>query len=164
MRNLVLLFTAVAILGFANYTIHEREQLLASGRTLLLELAPVDPRSLMQGDYMSLRFRIATEAFTPGKRKGLHDGTVVVAVDQRGVATFRRFGNSTQGSDELLLRYRIRNNQPKFATNAFFFQEKQGHYYNGARFGEFRVAANGEALLVALRGADLQPLGPEMKK
>ncbi|XOT97907.1 GDYXXLXY domain-containing protein, partial [Alcaligenes pakistanensis] len=29
------------------------------GQTVLLELAPVDPRSLMQGDYMSLNFALS---------------------------------------------------------------------------------------------------------
>lgn len=163
MRNLVLLISAIAILGVANYTIYEREKLLSSGRTVLLELAPVDPRSLMQGDYMALRFRLANEAFPTNAPQRLRDGTVVVAVDPRGVATFRRFGASVENGDEALLRYRVRNGLPRLATNAFFFQEKQGHFYNGARYGEFRVAANGEALLVALRGADLQPLGPKGK-
>jgi uncharacterized membrane-anchored protein len=51
--------------------------------------------------------------------------------------------------------------QPKFAANAFFFQEKQGKLYPQAKYGEFRVAPDGEALLVALRGADLQALGPK---
>jgi len=32
------------------------ERILSDGRVLLLELAPVDPRSLMQGDYMALQF------------------------------------------------------------------------------------------------------------
>jgi len=163
MRNLVLVLTAIAILLLANYSIYGREQILASGRPVLLELAPVDPRSLMQGDYLALRFRL-DEAFRAEKPKGLHDGTLVLALDPRGVATFRRFGTSVQGSDEVLLRYRIRNDKPKFASNAFFFQEKQGHLYDGARYGEFRVAADGEALLVALRGAELQLLGPAQIK
>lgn len=160
MRNLLLLLTGVLVLLLVNYTIWQREALLDSGRTLLLELAPVDPRSLMQGDYMALRFRLA-EAFPTEKIKEMADGRLVLGVDARDIGTFRRFAEETSGADEVLFRYRLRDGRPKFATNAFFFQEKQGNYYQQARYGEFKVSPAGEAILVALRGADLQRLGPK---
>ncbi|MCM2266069.1 MAG: GDYXXLXY domain-containing protein [Desulfuromonadales bacterium] len=161
MRNAALLITAAIVLVLVNVSIWQREALITSGRTVLLELAPVDPRSLMQGDYMALRFKVANEAFPQGNIKGLKDGRVVLAVDPRAVGTFRRFDDGTTAADEALLRYRIRNGQPKFATNAFFFQEKQGRFYQEAKYGEFRVSPDGEAILVALRGTDLQTLGPK---
>ncbi|MFX7329222.1 GDYXXLXY domain-containing protein, partial [Acinetobacter baumannii] len=34
----------------------QKEMLLKEGQLVLLPLAPVDPRSLMQGDYMALRY------------------------------------------------------------------------------------------------------------
>mgnify|MGYP001582572719 CR=1 FL=1 len=161
MRNIVLLLTAAAVLVLVNYNIWQKETLINSGRTLLLELAPVDPRSLMQGDYMALRFKLAIEAFPHDRIKALKDGRIVLVVDPNSVATFRRFADGRTDADEALLRYRIRNDQPKFASNAFFFQEKHGSYYQNAKYGEFKVSADGEALLVALRGADLQTLGPK---
>ncbi len=162
MRNVVLFMTAAIVLALVNYSIWQREELISSGRTLLLELAPVDPRSLMQGDYMALRFKLANEAFPHDKIKGQKDGRIVLAVDSgSNVATFRRFSDGRTDADEAILRYRIRNGQPKFATNAFFFQEKQGSFYQNAKYGEFKVSLDGEALLVALRGADLQTLGPK---
>ena len=45
--------------------IWQREQLLGSGRVVILELAPVDPRSLMQGDYMALTFAAGADARGP---------------------------------------------------------------------------------------------------
>ena len=160
MRNAILLLTAATVLVLVNFTIHQREELINSGRTVLLELAPVDPRSLMQGDYMALRFKAANDAFPRGSVGGGEDGRIVLAVDARNVGTFRRFDSGVLAADEVLLRYRIRNDQPKFATNAFFFQEGQGGHYQAAKYGEFRVDAKGEALLVGLRGAELQVLGP----
>lgn len=161
MRNIILLLSAAVILVLVNYSIWQREALISSGRMLLLELAPVDPRSLMQGDYMALRFKLANDAFPLDRIKGMNDGTLVLAVDSRNIAAFRRFADGKRAADEALLRYRIRNGQPKLATNAFFFQEKQGNFYRDAKFGEFRVSPDGEAILVALRSAELQPLGPK---
>ena len=160
MRNLIFLATAVIVLVLVNVNIRQREQLITEGRMVLLELAPVDPRSLMQGDYMALRFQVANDAFPRGSGERAKDGRIVLAVDPRNVGTFRRFDDGRLAADEALLRYRIRNDQPKFATNAFFFQERQGEFYRGAKYGEFRVAPDGDAILVALRGAELQVLGP----
>src|SRR5690606_24345673 len=44
------------VLLVVNTGIYQREQILQQGQTAVLALAPVDPRSLMQGDYMALRF------------------------------------------------------------------------------------------------------------
>ena len=59
---------------------------------------------------------------------------------------------------EVPLRYRVRDNSVRIVTNAYFFPEGQAKRYEVARFGELRVGENGEALLVRMLGADLQPL------
>jgi len=64
-----------------------------------------------------------------------------------------------QSAAEIALRYRIRGRGVRIATNAFFFREGDEPTYRNARFGEFRVAANGEPRLVALLDANLQKLG-----
>jgi uncharacterized membrane-anchored protein len=161
MRRLVIAAVAVLILAGANYTIAVREQLLVAGAVVVLELAPVDPRSLMQGDYMALRFKVADEAFPSRRDRLAENGRLVIALDSRGVGSFRRFDDGTPlAAGENRLRYRVRAGEPKLASNAFFFQEGHARYYEQARFGEFRVSAEGEAILTGLRGKDLEPLGP----
>lgn len=161
MRRLIMILTALAIFLLVNYIIWHREEISSRGRTILLELAPVDPRSLMQGDYMALRFKLADEAFSRDRLSGLRDGRIVLALDSNNIGTFRRFEDGTNiAADEALLRYRIRKRQPKFATNAFFFQEGQEGLYRNAKYGEFRASADGEAILIAMRDAKLQTLEP----
>jgi len=151
MRKLIILLAGIAILAVVNYSIYKKEQLLANGRVVFLELAPVDPRSLMQGDYMALRFRLQN-AVSPSS--SLRDGHLVVAVDSHGVATFRRMDNGTAlAADELKLFYRVRANQVKLGTNAFFFQEGD----------EERIDNNGQLLLTGLRDENLQKLGPTIR-
>jgi uncharacterized membrane-anchored protein len=58
MRKWGVLAAAVVILAVINVSILQKERHLADGRVVYLELAPVDPRSLMQGDYMTLNFAI----------------------------------------------------------------------------------------------------------
>ena len=159
MRKAVALLAGLAILAFVNFGIHQRELLLTDGRIVFLELAPVDPRSLMQGDYMRLNFAAADRAFPRGRRTDRTDGHIVVALDPRGVGQFKRFADGRPlAPGEITLRYRVRNGQPNFATNAYFFEEGQAKLYASARHGEFRVGSDGEMILTGLRGARLEPL------
>ena len=63
MRRLLVFIIAVVVLGVVNFEIYKKEQLLAEGMTVFLELMPRDPRSIMQGDYMVLRYNIARSFF-----------------------------------------------------------------------------------------------------
>ena len=52
------LLLSLGLLAMINWDIVKREAWLAEGEVVRLELAPVDPRSLMQGDYMTLNYQI----------------------------------------------------------------------------------------------------------
>lgn len=160
MRKIIAVLVGGIILAGVNYTIYAREQLLRHGQVVLLELAPVDPRSLMQGDYMALDFAINRTAFVGQAFETLRDGTMVVTLDSNHIAQFKRLAdNAPLQPDERVLRYRVRNGQPKFATNAYFFQEGTAARYETARYGEFRVSDSGDMILTQLRDAKLAVLG-----
>lgn len=160
MRRLFIAIGGVIVLAVANVGIYQKQQLVDSGRVVLLELAPVDPRSLMQGDYMALRFKAEADAFGASDLEMLEDGRLVLAVDDRHVATFVRIDNGTPlAPGEIVMRYRIRGGAVKFATNAYFFQEGTADLYTSARFGEFRVSDAGDAILTRMRNEKLEVLG-----
>lgn len=160
MRRAIAVIACVIALALVDFSIAKKERLLSEGRLVYLELAPVDPRSLMQGDYMALRYKLANEAAALLTREESSSGRVVVALDARSVASFKRLHDGGPlAADEALLFYRVRNGTLKFATNAFFFQEAHAQDYAKAHFGEFRVASDGELLLTGLRGESLEPLG-----
>jgi uncharacterized membrane-anchored protein len=149
------LVIALALVGLE---VSRKERLLASGEVVLLELAPVDPRSLIQGDYMRLDYAMSRlgEATTTWPR----DGALVVRADQRGVADFvRRDDGQPLVTGEHRLTYRRRGARVRVGTDAFYFQEGTADVYSVARFGELRVAPDGTSVLVGLRDADLHPLG-----
>ena len=63
-RSIVRAWILVAwglVAGVALFAIQGHERTLRHGELVLLRLAPVDPRSLMQGDYMALRFAVDAE-------------------------------------------------------------------------------------------------------
>jgi uncharacterized membrane-anchored protein len=171
MLKKIALISLLIILVLVNWSIHGKEKHLAEGKIVYLDLAPVDPRSLMQGDYMALRFHLADEVYKalPKKEDRKHrrhntaasDGYVVTSLDQRNIGTFKDlYSGQVLSKDEILLRYRVRNGAVKFATNAYFFQEGHGKYYQPARYGQFRVDDKGELLLVSMYDKDLNKLEP----
>jgi uncharacterized membrane-anchored protein len=159
MRKAVALLAGLAVLAFVNFGIWQRERLVTEGRVVLLALAPIDPRSFMQGDYMRLSFEVARDAFPPGSLETRADGRIVVALDEHQVGHFRRFADRRPlAPGEVALRYRVRAGEPNFATNAFFFEEGQAQAYAAAAYGEFRVASDGEMILTGMRDARFAPL------
>jgi len=167
----IIVLTTVVVLVTVNWAVWQKERHLSEGEIVYLELAPVDPRSLMQGDYMALNFALGNQiqsALYQSERdedslKALN-GYVVVRLDEQRIAHFQRLDEGTSlRDDEQRLRYRLRNGQVRFATDAFFFQEGHGERYEPARYGQFRVNTKGEPLLVALYNAELTKLGESAK-
>lgn len=172
LNKVIVVAVTLLMLAVVNWAIWAKERHLAEGEVVYLELAPVDPRSLMQGDYMALNFEIGNrirdtlrEQRVEGGDTQAVDGHVVVRLDDQRIAHFQRLGVGEQAlsGDEMRLRYRLRNGQVRFATDAFFFQEGHAERYEPARYGLFRVNERGEPLLVALHGPELEPLG-EMER
>ncbi len=144
-----LVAAAALVLLAVNLSIAGKERIKAQGQRVYLELAPVDPRSLMQGDYMALRFAIVDDISRDAA------GRAPVDVDERGVGTLSK----SPTPETLRLRYRIRNGQVWLGTNAWFFEEGSAQRFEPARYGEFRVdRESGEAVLVGLLDGDFKPL------
>jgi len=170
MHKIIVIVSLIVTLCVVNWSIASKEKHLSDGKTIYLELAPLDPRSLMQGDYMALRFKMANEVqrALPATRNeqmsqqeiSNTEGNVVVTLDERNVATYSRIDNGEElADDEIKIQYRVRNNRVKFATNAFFFQEGNAKIYQPARYGQFKVDDNGELLLASMYDKDLKELG-----
>ncbi len=157
----------LAILAVAGGLVVQKELVLQHGRTVLLELAPVDPRSLMQGDYMVLSYAITRELRGGWRRPDQTerwplDGHLVIILDDRQVARFVRRHDPKSGAlgqGELLLRYRKRKGDIRLGAESFFFQEGQAKHFEGARFGALKVTPAGDSVLVGLLDKDLRPLG-----
>ena len=172
MNKIIALVALIAVLGIVNASIISKEKHLAEGQVVYLELAPVDPRSLMQGDYMALNFRVAQQVYEAlpkseeyrgwNRNAEASDGYVVVSLDENRIGTFQHLQDEQPlANNEIKLHYRVRNGAVKFATNAFFFQEGHAQAYEAARYGEFRVNENGKLLLAAMFDGNLERIQPE---
>ena len=160
----------IALLGLAlvlvvmTRNIIKYENHLATGDTVLLALAPVDPRGFMQGDYMTLSYALERDVFAalnrdPGSYPTNEDGYVIVALDNNKVAQFMRLAANQPknlATNEMAIHYRIRNGAMQLATTAFFFQEGHGEAFEAAEYGLFRVNDKGEPILTNLVDDDFK--------
>jgi uncharacterized membrane-anchored protein len=157
----ILTIASVAlVLAVVNFLIFSKERIIRSGKTIYLELAPVDPRALMQGDYMALNFSLARgiESSRSEADRTQHNGEfqqAAIMIDARGVATLAEPSASSNDS----IRFRWRDGSVWLGTNAFFFEEGSAERYEVARYGQFKLnPSSGEAVLVALADEQLQAL------
>jgi uncharacterized membrane-anchored protein len=158
------LASLLVLCAFAGIVI-EKEQLIANGRTVLLELAPADPRSLMQGDYMRLRYKTAMDI-----RPGNHDsapkrGYAVLVPDANNVAHALRIddGKTPLKDGEFLLRWHATYGRAEFVPDSFFFQEGKGKDFQPARYGIFKVGADGDSVLTGLADENRVKIEPKTR-
>jgi uncharacterized membrane-anchored protein len=153
----------VVILSAINFEIAGKEGIVRDGTTLLLRLAPRDPRSLMQGDYMALRYSMVTEVATEAERRDVSDGVIVVQTGELQEASFvALYDGQPLDPGQHLLRFRKRGESVRLASDAYFFEEGTSEIYSGATFGEIRVNENGDAVLTGLRDSTGEPLGAQL--
>ncbi|AVP56217.1 GDYXXLXY domain-containing protein [Pulveribacter suum] len=154
-------------LGLVHRDALHKEEVVLQGHKIYVALAPRDPRSLMQGDYMALDFslgpvrsQLQEEDAAAGRRAS---AWVVARLDGRGVASVQRLAGpqADLAPGEVLLPLRRLKGAWTLVTDAFFFPEGQGGSLAQARFGEFRVLPGGRALLVGLADEQLQPIAPQ---
>lgn len=158
-RSWIAIALTVVILVFFNVSIYDREQTISNGETLLLELAPVDPRSLMQGDYMQLRYVVEDSVPVDELKDHERRGHLVLRGDNENVAQFVRIhnGEALEQGERLVRFHRpsflgvaLGSLQVMIVPDDFFFQEGHGELYEDAQYGVFKFDDRGRYLLVGL--------------
>lgn len=153
---------AAATLSVANVAIWQKENVIAKGQPVYVALAPADPRSLMQGDYMRLNFTLPPDLErTLSGLVSRERPQAVARRDARGVATLVRLAQpgAALAADELRITLTPKNGQWILVSDAWYFREGDAPLWEKARYGEFRVLPDGTTLLVGMADADLKPIG-----
>lgn len=161
--NIIAVAGLVIILGVANFVIGDRQAIVDSGQPVLLELGPVDPRSLMQGDYMVLRYH--DRLFPPQSEVGKlpRTGAFVISLDENNVGEYQRVDHGEELADnEVLLQYKLRDERGRIRLGAesYFFQEGNAQLFNAGRYGVLHVDTSGKSVLIGLADENHQLIRP----
>jgi uncharacterized membrane-anchored protein len=139
------------IVGAVGWQVTAKQAILDHAQEMHLPLAPVDPRSLIQGDYMDLAYADilpeGMDQYALPRR-----GVLVVTLDDAKVAkALRLHQGEALAPGERLLAYRKVSRGLAFAAESFLFQEGTAEKYEEATHGVLAVAEDGTALLRGLR-------------
>ena len=107
-----------------------------------------------QGNAQEHAAKADQKAATAREQKRNAEGLAVLRITNDPVPQAASFVRLDDGSplqaDEFLLAYRLRGYEVTSAAPAFYFQEGTARQYAGAKFGIFKLAADGKTLLVGL--------------
>lgn len=154
----VILLNLLLLLGYFIFSVIRKEKLLSDGQLVLLELAPVDPRSLIQGDYMQLNYRISRDAQNDSISKR---GYFVVELDKNNVAKPLRVqqNRTPLHSNEYLIEYTAPSKwDVQIGAESYFFQEGRSAHYDSAKYGALKINRKGSSVLVGLYDHKFQQL------
>ncbi|WP_171051012.1 GDYXXLXY domain-containing protein [Bacillus sp. BHET2] len=149
--------------GWIGYQVYSNESLLQNGETVILDLQPVDPRSLLQGDYVELNYAISQLEGT-----SIDDnGPITIVLRQNaqgiheyaGVNKFKGKWNShyDKKPGDVLLNGKVTsswNNSAKitYGIEHFFIPEGTGMDVEGnVKAAVVKVSDKGNGILVRLR-------------
>ena len=165
----------IALLGAVNYKVQQFEDVLATGKPVVLKIAPADPRSLMQGDYMVLNYAILSDLqqsqfssesnettgideLSPSGKKAY----ILVHLDKNHVATLCEAQSEIPTdfkhcTPNVYLPIRYKGWFPELPSQDYFFAEGKGEYYAQSEYAEYRFK-DGILLLARLLDKDFKGL------
>lgn len=158
-KVIIIFINLIVVLVLFNNGILKKEDTLKNGKLVLLKLAPVDPRSLIQGDYMRLNYEISRNRDNKDINK---TGYIVIKITNNSVAEKIRIqANSTPlNKGEYLIKYTTKNfgstniGSINIGAESYFFQEGDAEKYEKAEYGGIKIDSKGNSLLVGLFDKD----------
>lgn len=153
----IILFNLILVLFLFNKSIFEKEKILSEGKLVLLKLAPVDPRSFMQGDYMRLNYDISNNISSDGISKR---GYCIVKLDKDGIGTRIRLQDNIKplNEDEYAIVYTANNWRINIGAESYFFEEGQADKYEVAKYGGMKIDNHGNNILIGLYDENLKKI------
>lgn len=160
-RLIVILLTTAFIAWMFGSQILALNEVRDEGQTVYLDLRPVDPRALMLGDYMRLRY---TEERVP-EGKDIDDlppkGAFVMTLNENNVGSVSHLeSNARIASNQVRFNYTRTNRSLTFGAPRFYFENGTAETYENASYGVFKVSPTGKAILVDLADEEFKTLRP----
>lgn len=152
-----MLLLPIILLQFAlvGYQVWTSETILAEGKTVKLELAPIDPRSLLQGDYVTLRYTISTldqgDFYSGDKIRVVLRGQADGVYSYSGFYEIKGQWNRTyepDSSDVIINGSTIGDSQVEYGIESYFVPEGTGlEVERNAKYATVKIGEKGDAIL-----------------
>jgi uncharacterized membrane-anchored protein len=163
MKTKLFMISLVIVVQFAmmGTQIIKSEYVLANGELIKLELQPLDPRSLIQGDYVILNYTISSIDLGVDL-EAREKVEIILTLNDEGVYVYKgvyrhenKYNKPYERSDKDVMINARSNGWDGliYGIESFFVPEGTGREVEGeAKFAYVKVASNGDAILVRLSG------------
>lgn len=169
-KKILPLMLALSSIVIFTSIIVKNEYHLNNAQSVYVSLQPVDPRSILQGDYMALNYDLGLEDVYEEQIDNQAQVKSYVQLDSQNRVIKTRFDTQQivgqlskpvplilKNPDNLLDRL-----YP--AANSFLFAEGLEPCYRNAQYAHLSVTANGQTLLLGLVDENLKSLNCESQK
>ena len=181
MKKILIVVNIVLLFVITGFSAQKEESYKKLDSYFYLELRPVDPRSLLQGDYMTLNYDITDKArdFIYNNRSYIYDGEneneveeirelrklanakkayIAVRLDKDRVARYVKITKEkTDEKDLLFIAYKTNGFNVNINANSYLFQEGTGDKYQNARYSKVVLVGN-NLRLIDLRDKDFKEI------
>ena len=189
MKKMIPLCLALSCMLIFLGMIFKNELHLKNSESIYVRLQPVDPRSILQGDYMALNYQLyfapqnvthentnqpninSEDHIFSGlyfdeiiKNKSSIVAYVELDAQRRVIHTHFELPQKVRTYRLILQNPNNRHSMLYPASKSFLFAEGLADCYQQAKYAEFKVDEQGNAILTALKGDQLQDLGCEAKR
>ena len=134
--------------------IFQKETTLRNGTDIVLKIEPIDPRSLLQGDYVDLSYNISqVDSYDLPDRV-----YVLLEQDQEGIYQIKEIydtieeANDDKSKDtQVVITGKTYGNTIRYGIENFFIEEGTGaKVEQNANYAKIKVGSNGDALLMSV--------------
>jgi uncharacterized membrane-anchored protein len=147
----------VILVGF-NFSIFQKEQVKKSTDEVILKLRPVDPRSIIQGDYMTLAYEIEEQSEKVNKDVK-KPGFLIIEKGENNIANFVGFyKDQTLTENQKLIKYYSNWRGARIHPHSFMFQEGKAINFEAAKYALFKYNGDREYLLDSLLNEKLEKI------
>ncbi|MFK4784949.1 GDYXXLXY domain-containing protein [Fusobacterium sp. MFO224] len=141
MKKILVLLNISLLIVYFGYSINIEKSNLKKD-SFYLELLPVDPRSLIQGDYMKLSYKIVNDSYKD--IYNLKEGYIKISIDNKNIGHYMNVETllSPLSNNEKLIYFNQLYNGLDIGINSYLFQEGKGYLFQKAKYAEVIISKN----------------------
>ena len=146
MKKIFVVLNLLLLMIVFGYSVIKEEKNLKQ-KTFYIKTAPVDPRSLIQGDYMVLNYDIAESARM--EIGNIRKGYIRIKINDLKIAEFIRIDEEylPPSNNEISIQFQKNGSNIDIGVNSYLFQEGTGNKFQKAQYAEVIELKNGKLRL-----------------
>ncbi|AVQ30020.1 GDYXXLXY domain-containing protein [Fusobacterium varium] len=146
MKKIFVVLNLLLLMIVFGYSVIKEEKNLKKA-TFYIKTVPVDPRSLIQGDYMVLNYDIAESARM--EIGNIRKGYIRIKINDLKIAEFIRIDEEylPPSNNEISIQFQKNGSNIDIGVNSYLFQEGTGNKFQKAQYAEVIELKNGKLRL-----------------